>query len=227
MFFRKASKSCSENFFLKSFERYFVLTFCRFEGLFWRENCFLMMSIFLERERAFVAFFLFWQEKNFFVAFCLDLTAHCSFLPSRYIVPLSFLWMFFVKCLFLFCFSGISLFFIFTFLSFFSVFFLIHLRWFLKLLCFFALFITLAIFFLFVLMNFQKKNFCFCDLKKKISCSKKSFHVKKGLKNGEKVRTKKKEKLFFDFFFFFSKKIFRKFFENVLKKEIVLFFTKT
>ena len=125
-FFRKASKSCSENFFLKSFERYFVLTFCRFEGLFWRENCFLM-SIFLERE-SICCFFSVLTRKKVFVAFCLDLTAHCSFLPSRYIVPLSFLWMFFVKCLFLFCFSGISLFFIFTFLRFlffvfFSVFF--------------------------------------------------------------------------------------------------------
>ena len=194
MFFRKASKSCSENLFFEKFWKILCSNFLPFWRPFLTWKLFFDDEYFRERERAFVAFFLFWQEKKFFVAFCLDLTAHCSFLPSRYIVPLSFLWMFFVKCLFLFCFSGISLFFIFTFLRFLFFVFFLSFFWFifvgfLKLLCFFALFITLAIFFLFVLMNFQKKNFCFCDLKKKISCSKKSFHVKKGLKNGEKVRT--------------------------------------
>ena len=103
--------------------------------------------------------------------------------------------MFFVKCLFLFCFSGISLFFIFTFLRFlffvfFSVFFFIHLRWFFEASVFFRFVYNFSnLFFICVNEFSEKKIFCFCDLKKKISCSKKSFHVKKGLKNGEKVRT--------------------------------------
>ena len=47
------------------------------------------------------------------------------------------------------------------------------------------------LFFKFVLGMFQKKKFFFFrSKKKKFGCSKKSFLVKKGLKNGEKVRTK-------------------------------------
>ena len=92
---------------------------------------------------------------------------------------------FFWSVCFFFVFQEFLFFLFLHFWGFYFSFFFLSFFWFifvgvLKLLCFFALFITLAIFFLFVLMNFQKKNFCFCDLKKKkFRVPKKVFTSKK------------------------------------------------